>query len=79
MLCFRIKFPYIYIHERLDDTPPDPDVGAWLTLVLGIELGIDVAVGASVLVVFARMSRPRSAVLGRIGDTATYRNSRGRP
>lgn len=44
------------------------------TLVLGIELGIAVAVVASMLVVFARMSRPHTAVLGRIGDTATYRN-----
>ncbi len=44
------------------------------TLALGIELGIGVAVVASMLVVFARMSRPHSAVLGRIGDTTTYRN-----
>ena len=43
------------------------------TLALGIELGIGVAVVASMLVVFARMSRPHSAVLGQIGDT-TYRN-----
>ena len=44
------------------------------TLVLGIELGIAVAVVASMLVVFARMSRPHTAVLGRIGDTTTFRN-----
>jgi SulP family sulfate permease len=44
------------------------------TLVLGIELGIAVAVVASMLVVFARMSRPHAAVLGRIGDTTTFRN-----
>ena len=44
------------------------------TLALGIELGIGVAVVASMLVVFARMSRPHTAVLGRIGDTTTYRN-----
>ena len=44
------------------------------TLALGIELGIGVAVVASMLVVFARMSRPHSAVLGQSGDTTTYRN-----
>ncbi len=44
------------------------------TLALGIELGIAVAVVASMLVVFARMSRPHTAVLGRIGDTTTFRN-----
>jgi SulP family sulfate permease len=45
------------------------------TLVLGIELGIVVAVVASMLVVFARMSKPHSAVLGRIPDTTSYRNT----
>ncbi len=44
------------------------------TLVLGIELGIAVAVAASALVVFARMSKPHSAVLGQVPDTTTYRN-----
>jgi len=44
------------------------------TLALGIEMGIAVAVVASMLVVFARMSRPHTAVLGRIGDTTTFRN-----
>ena len=44
------------------------------TLVLGIELGILVAVVASMLVVFARMSKPHSAVLGRIPGTTSYRN-----
>jgi SulP family sulfate permease len=44
------------------------------TLVLGIEVGIVVAVIASMLVVFARMSKPHSAVLGRIPDTTNYRN-----
>jgi len=44
------------------------------TLAFGIELGIGIAVVASMLVVFARMSRPHTAVLGRIGDTTTYRN-----
>jgi SulP family sulfate permease len=44
------------------------------TLVLGIELGIVVAVVASMLVVFARMSRPHSAVLGHVEGTTSYRN-----
>lgn len=44
------------------------------TLVLGIELGILVAVVASILVVFARMSMPHSAVLGRLPNTETFRN-----
>ena len=44
------------------------------TLVLGIELGILVAVVASMLVVFARMSVPHSAVLGRLEGTTTFRN-----
>ena len=44
------------------------------TLVLGIELGIAVAVVASMLVVFARMSKPHSAVLGHVADTTSYRN-----
>lgn len=44
------------------------------TLVLGIEIGIGVAVVASMLVVFARMSTPHSAVLGRVPGTTTYRN-----
>lgn len=44
------------------------------TLALGIEIGIVVAVVASMLVVFARMSRPHSAVLGRVEGTTTYRN-----
>ena len=44
------------------------------TLTLGIELGILVAVVASMLVVFARMSVPHSAVLGRVAGTTSYRN-----
>ncbi len=44
------------------------------TLVLGIELGIGVAVLASMIVVFARMSRPHTAVLGRVDGTTNYRN-----
>lgn len=44
------------------------------TLLLGIELGILVAVVASMLVVFARMSMPHSAVLGHVDGTTSYRN-----
>ena len=44
------------------------------TLVLGIERGMVVAIVASMLVVFARMSKPHSAVLGRIPGTTSYRN-----
>ncbi|MGI9594576.1 MAG: SulP family inorganic anion transporter [Acidimicrobiales bacterium] len=44
------------------------------TLLLGIELGIVVAVIASMLVVFARMSTPHSAVLGHVDGTTSYRN-----
>ncbi len=44
------------------------------TLALGIELGILVAVVASMLVVFARMSTPHSAVLGHVAGTTSYRN-----
>ncbi len=44
------------------------------TLVLGIERGIAVAVVASMLVVFARMSLPHSAVLGLVAQTTNYRN-----
>ncbi|RZV44109.1 MAG: solute carrier 26 family protein [Acidimicrobiales bacterium] len=45
------------------------------TLILGIELGILVAVVASMLVVFARMSMPHSAVLGHVDGTTSYRNT----
>ncbi len=44
------------------------------TLVLGIELGILVAVVASMLVVFARISMPHSATLGHVEGTTSYRN-----
>ncbi len=49
-------------------------VAFFATLVLGIELGILVAVVASMLVVFARMSKPHSAVLGHVDGTTSYRN-----
>ena len=49
-------------------------VAFFATLILGIELGIGVAVVASMLVVFARMSMPHTAVLGHVGGTTSYRN-----
>jgi len=50
-------------------------VAFFATLVLGIELGIAGAVVVSMLVVFARMSSPHTAVLGRVSGTTTYRNT----
>lgn len=44
------------------------------TLILGIEIGIVVAVVASMLVVFVRMSTPHAAVLGHVDGTTNYRN-----
>lgn len=44
------------------------------TLALGIELGVVVAVAVSLLVVFARMSMPHMAVLGRLPGTVVFRN-----
>ena len=49
-------------------------VAFFATLILGIELGILVAVIASMLVVFARMSMPHSATLGHVAGTTSYRN-----
>ncbi|MFW2381069.1 MAG: SulP family inorganic anion transporter [Acidimicrobiales bacterium] len=49
-------------------------VAFFATLILGIELGILVAVVASMLVVFARMSMPHSAILGHVAGTTSYRN-----
>ncbi len=49
-------------------------VAFFATLILGIELGIVVAIVASMLVVFARMSMPHSAVLGHVEGTTSYRN-----
>jgi carbonic anhydrase/anti-anti-sigma regulatory factor len=49
------------------------------TLLLGIEVGIVIAVVASMLVVFARMSKPHVATLGRIPGSTSYRNVRRFP
>lgn len=44
------------------------------TLFVGIELGIGIAVVASMLAVFWRLSIPHTAVLGRLPGSTTYRN-----
>jgi SulP family sulfate permease len=49
-------------------------VAFFATLALGIELGILIAVIASMLVVFAQMSMPHLAVLGHVDGTTSYRN-----
>lgn len=49
-------------------------VGFVATLALGIELGVLVAVVASMLVVFARMSMPHTATLGHVDGTTSFRN-----
>ncbi len=49
-------------------------VAFFATLALGIEIGIGVAVVASILVVFARMSAPHLAELGQVAESTTFRN-----
>ncbi|MFW5740002.1 MAG: SulP family inorganic anion transporter, partial [Myxococcota bacterium] len=49
------------------------------TLTLGIEAGIGVGVGASLLAVIFRTTRPHTAVLGRIPGTHVYRNVERHP
>jgi sulfate permease, SulP family len=44
------------------------------TLIVGIEIGIAIAVVASMLAVFWRLSTPHTAVLGRLPGTTTHRN-----
>ena len=44
------------------------------TLAFGVELGIGIAVAASVVVVAVRMMTPHTAELGRLPDTTLYRN-----
>jgi SulP family sulfate permease len=45
------------------------------TLVLGIEAGIAIAIGASLVLIFMRLMRPHTAELGRIPGTDVYRNT----
>ena len=49
------------------------------TLLVGIEQGILVGVGASLGLFIYRTTRPHAAVLGRVGDTRDYRNLRNYP
>ena len=49
------------------------------TLSLGIEAGIGVGVGASLLAVIFRTTRPHTAVLGRVPGTHAYRNVERNP
>jgi len=49
-------------------------ISFFATLALGIERGMLIAIVASMLVVFARMSKPHSATLGRIPESTSYRN-----
>ncbi len=49
------------------------------TLVLGIEPGIGVGVGASLLAFVWRTSKPHIAILGRLPGTTVYRNVRRHP
>lgn len=44
------------------------------TLAFGVELGIGIAVAASIVVGAVRMMTPHTAVLGRLPGTSTYRN-----
>jgi SulP family sulfate permease len=44
------------------------------TLALGVELGMAVAIGASIAVLVARVMNPHSAELGHLPGTAAYRN-----
>jgi sulfate permease, SulP family len=49
------------------------------TLLVGIEQGILVGVGASLMLLLYRTTRPHAAVLGRVEDTRDYRNLRNYP
>lgn len=63
-----------HIH-RVKPTDTIPLVVAFAaTLVVGIELGILVAAGLSLALIVVRMSRPHTAVLGRIPDSHVFRN-----
>lgn len=43
-------------------------------LAAGIEIGIAFGVGASLIIYFARVSRPHMAAIGRVGDSEHFRN-----
>src|SRR5690606_24001407 len=44
------------------------------TLLLGVEVGISLGVGASILVFLYRSSNPHAAIVGRVAGTEHYRN-----
>ena len=44
------------------------------TLILGVELGISLGVGASILVFLYRSSKPHAAIVGQVAGTEHYRN-----
>src|SRR5690606_41841347 len=44
------------------------------TLALGVEIGISLGVGASLLVFLYRSSNPHAAIVGRVPGTEHYRN-----
>ena len=55
------------------------DFGNWMlafigTLFLGVELGLGIAVGISLLLVVFESAYPHTAVLGRLPGTTEYRN-----
>lgn len=55
------------------------DFGVWAfaflgTLFLGIELGLGIAVGLSLLLVILESANPHTAILGRLPGTTEYRN-----
>ncbi|MCA9518676.1 MAG: sulfate permease [Myxococcales bacterium] len=49
------------------------------TLAVGIEPGIGIGVGASLALFVFETTRPHTAVLGRLGDTADFRNVKNHP
>ena len=60
------------------------DFGVWMTaftgtLFLGVEVGLAIAVGVSLLIVIYESAYPHTSVLGRLPGTNTYRNVKQYP
>ena len=60
------------------------DFGNWMlaflgTLFLGVELGLGIAVGISLLLVIFESAYPHTAILGRLPGTTEYRNIKNYP
>jgi sulfate transporter 4 len=60
------------------------DFGVWLiaclgTMFLGVEIGLAIAVGVSLLLVIYESTYPHTAVLGRLPGTTVYRNVKQYP